>query len=141
MLTSLVQLSGSIPAQTGEPSLALSQPRSDRVYPRTDGGTRLYFVADAREWGLSPHRRGNLPHSARIVQQSGSIPAQTGEPSCADAIPSLLGVYPRTDGGTWETCGTDGHGIGLSPHRRGNPSNVLGRADYAGSIPAQTGEP
>ena len=111
---------GSIPAQAGEPSSAASSRLATRVYPRAGGGTthspgwappqrglsprrrgnlvawRLY----PPDLGLSPRRRGNPRYHSDAEAQSGSIPAQAGEPSLNPVPPYPSRVYPRAGGGT-----------------------------------------
>ena len=101
---------GSIPARAGEPGttaarrrgLSPHQPRrlapSERVYPRTGGGTGGDDRGSPpqRHPGSIPARAGE-PRSGASVNEDGSIPARAGEPHCTAAIRR---VYPRTGGGT-----------------------------------------
>ena len=76
----LVVMIGSIPAHTGEPRVQLPAHQSDRVYPRTHGGTGQCLAQGPRRTGLSPHTRGNPGLLAPAGIAPGSIPAHTGEP-------------------------------------------------------------
>ena len=50
---------GSIPAHAGQPRRARVARRRLRVHPRTRGATQRPAFATARNWGPSPHTRGN----------------------------------------------------------------------------------
>ena len=132
---------GSIPAQAGEPSIAIVTVCSKRVYPRAGGGTAPRFSASKAGKGLSPRRRGNQSMYRSVLICSGSIPAQAGEPSPSWSGSTNPRVYPRAGGGTEPYPGPTNDEAGLSPRRRGNPwfSAVIG--GDSGSIPAQAGEP
>ena len=95
---------------------------SCRVYPRTYGGTYDAAIARQVTRGLSPHIRGNRRQNRRDGIAPGSIPAHTGEPSSLFALAFLLGVYPRTYGGTSPALTLAVTLSGLSPHIRGNRS-------------------
>ena len=71
------------------------------VYPRTYGGTWRFGRRLARDWGLSPHIRGNRYVVRANASGPGSIPAHTGEPVQTELKSSIARVYPRTYGGTW----------------------------------------
>ena len=116
-------LTGSIPAQTGEPPGPRGLRTASRVYPRTDGGTAGWLVDQRIVAGLSPHRRGNPVRRDRPDGLYGSIPAQTGEPMTWPRMMLACWVYPRTDGGTTDSLRSGDSGEGLSPHRRGNPGS------------------
>ena len=51
-----------------------------RVYPRERGGTGRRLGLDAAAEGLSPRTRGNPAVPAVVQLESGSIPANAGEP-------------------------------------------------------------
>ena len=131
----------SIPAHTGEPPRGSTKSRSNRVYPRTHGGTDYPIVDLVPIAGLSPHTRGNQGRHLPAGVRFGSIPAHTGEPPRSGSPWSPSGVYPRTHGGTAFPLDS-GHGPpGLSPHTRGNPAARTAPVCALRSIPAHTGEP
>ena len=132
--------SGSIPARAGEPSRSGSCTTVSGVYPRTGGGTAGRRRLVPAHMGLSPHGRGNRSRWSSRKRCSGSIPARAGEPPRGCRERGILGVYPRTGGGTSvrrrprrrprvypRTGGgtarqpsADQACSGLSPHGRGN---------------------
>ena len=71
--------SGSIPAHTGERPFFDTFLCSDRVYPRTYGGTQILRHKNFQAGGLSPHIRGNGRSICAISRSRRSIPAHTGE--------------------------------------------------------------
>ena len=71
---------GSIPAQAGEPDASPSSPGRPPVYPRAGGGTPCDVHHLRPLAGLSPRRRGNHPDREFRWNDTGSIPAQAGEP-------------------------------------------------------------
>ncbi len=131
----------SIPACTGEPRSGSAGSGPVEVYPRVYGGTPHARSVLTRLQGLSPRVRGN-PYQFRIgMEQSGSIPACTGEP-----IPRLrrrgrTRVYPRVYGGTIFDVPGRSHIMGLSPRVRGNRFSATFFGPLQRSIPACTGEP
>ena len=131
----------SIPACTGEPSLAAGVGGSAMVYPRVYGGTAMPRSVNAPIAGLSPRVRGNLGLNRTHPTWPRSIPACTGEPEVAATKAVEDQVYPRVYGGTScnRMCAKGLHG--LSPRVRGNP--LRPNPDHKGprSIPACTGEP
>ena len=132
---------GSIPAWTGEPHRRDRQHIGDQVYPRVDGGTPLRQLRPQVKPGLSPRGRGNPGRWAKIPENTGSIPAWTGEPHRETWVAWPEKVYPRVDGGTAiDQPGVRGVG-GLSPRGRGNPHRHHVQPMLLGSIPAWTGEP
>ena len=132
---------GSIPANTGEPSLQAAVSRRSRVYPREYGGTRCPGCRYPSRWGLSPRIRGNRDKVLVSPQIIGSIPANTGEPAqLAESGPTTK-VYPREYGGTCGSPAYSTHTTGLSPRIRGNPQVDRHQIARIGSIPANTGEP
>ena len=154
-------LTRSIPACTGEPSLARRVHPERQVYPRVYGGTVPWIMRLACWSGLSPRVRGTL---IRLVSsQSGeglsprvrgnrcrgvwirvlyrSIPACTGEPPWSNDAGATTEVYPRVYGGTRPFPGEPPARQGLSPRVRGNLSPSRKRPKEEGSIPACTGEP
>ena len=48
---------GSIPAHAGQPGSSASRMRHHRVYPRARGATRLSFMLQSSNGGLSPRTR------------------------------------------------------------------------------------
>ena len=111
----------SIPACTGEPSVAIRTRRGRQVYPRVYGGTRVVSAASCVATGLSPRVRGNLWIPPRHTIAKRSIPACTGEPRAVARAAGSERVYPRVYGGT--------RAVQLAHFAR------------AWSIPACTGEP
>ena len=91
---------GSIPARAGEPCLWAGRYRLARVYPRSRGGTSEEETRVPVGGGLSPLARGNHGPELRFVGFSGSIPARAGEPFDEVHILVVIGVYPRSRGGT-----------------------------------------
>ena len=94
---------GSIPARAGEPLPDRSWDVSDRVYPRTCGGTVCAHCLSAGPQGLSPHVRGNPSRHHDVTCAGRSIPARAGEPSYHERLRPRNEVYPRTCGGTRES--------------------------------------
>ena len=132
---------GSIPAQAGEPRIRPAGHRHNGVYPRAGGGTLWSWRLYPPDLGLSPRRRGNPRYHSDAEAQSGSIPAQAGEPSLNPVPPYPSRVYPRAGGGTVVATFDQASRQGLSPRRRGNhPCHSIALARL-GSIPAQAGEP
>ena len=114
------QISGSIPAHTGERICPPAEPADRGVYPRTYGGTMA-------------KKKGH-------PEKTGSIPAHTGERQTICGTIIAHWVYPRTYGGTFCRL-TDLHSPGgLSPHIRGNANFAASLSWPTGSIPAHTGE-
>ena len=132
---------GSIPAQAGEPRLAIEPRVAVGVYPRAGGGTSFAMVAVKRVRGLSPRRRGNPRRSSTRGRSRGSIPAQAGEPRGGRSPSSGSRVYPRAGGGTLTRSAPPVVIEGLSPRRRGNLPLTRPTLSMTGSIPAQAGEP
>ena len=132
---------GPIPAHAGEPDWLKSHPRGGGAYPRSRGGTRLPRAASAASRGLSPLTRGNPCASDAANLRSGPIPAHAGEPSRARTHLGLGRAYPRSRGGTYQSCGFYFGGRGLSPLTRGNRAAVPLREAVCGPIPAHAGEP
>ena len=131
----------SIPACTGEPTLASAQIQRRRVYPRVYGGTHMLSIVKMNESGLSPRVRGNLRSPVLPGMPLGSIPACTGEPLGIVAGRNAYWVYPRVYGGTLDNRLDTCPNLGLSPRVRGNPGTCRTRLLQIGSIPACTGEP
>ncbi len=132
---------GSIPARAGEP---VSRPHSGAgtgVYPRSRGGTGPVRCFELLQAGLSPLARGNHPATRPRALPTGSIPARAGEPNPTWAMRALVGVYPRSRGGTAEKKVSAYVLQGLSPLARGNRLVNLADGYEAGSIPARAGEP
>ena len=98
----------SIPAWAGEPGIRRSGARSDAVYPRVGGGTRLRYPADRRREGLSPRGRGNHHHHRPRCPNPRSIPAWAGEPTASSSSYMTSRVYPRVGGGT-QPCQSPRH--------------------------------
>ena len=112
-----------------------------RVYPRAGGGTGALPRRPLRGPGLSPRRRGNQANGINLVPESGSIPAQAGEPTRPGIRRSGTRVYPRAGGGTVTSSRRPRTSRGLSPRRRGNPGRDGRPPARRWSIPAQAGEP
>ena len=139
-----------------------------RVYPRAGGGTGDLLAIHVFDRGLSPRRRGNRRSLLEHHRETGSIPAQAGEPRSRCLRSARRRVYPRAGGGTMFSASIahgeeglsprrrgnpragGGTGIpgarrlalqGLSPRRRGNRIEVERIVAHVGSIPAQAGEP
>ena len=98
-------------------------------------GRRLFQL------GLSPRVRGNPVVLAHLFPHHGSIPARAGEPEHGPAAHSLIRVYPRACGGTWEDTLDTYYIEGLSPRVRGNPLVSAAQIRESGSIRARAGEP
>ena len=132
---------GSIPACTGKPCHPIRRGKSEMVYPRMYGETRVLALQQIVHQGLSPHVRGNpeCPYNAPMA--SGSIPACTGKPSAARSTSPWLAVYPRMYGETQCAGLSERRRAGLSPHVRGN--HLRGEVGQGSprSIPACTGKP
>ena len=132
---------GSIPARAGEPYAAEWTLDSQRVYPRSRGGTihpdtppephkglsplarGNRHIGNLRwfDQGLSPLARGNLQFLLFRHRCQGSIPARAGEPVVVFQISKRVG--------------------GLSPLARGNQGRERHLRVQRGSIPARAGEP
>ena len=130
----------SIPAWTGEPFGYHSKTLTPTVYPRVDGGTRLFEVTPPRGTGLSPRGRGNHSANPVAVTSAGSIPAWTGEPVGIRCPSAHYWVYPRVDGGTPAARARETD-LPVYPRVTGNPGSLSGGTTSQGSIPAWTGEP
>ena len=131
---------GSIPALAGERLRVAKYLAVKRVYPRACGGTEIIAAVALIRQGLSPRLRGNAAPDRRQTSPDGSIPALAGERWYQWAVYSAIGVYPRACGGTLN-CGKLLSGsTGLSPRLRGNVSEAMSEATFAGSIPALAGE-
>ena len=131
----------SIPACAGEPRSTAARGRRPGVYPRVCGGTRGAARKVDCDQGLSPRVRGNQPTSGVLPACGASIPACAGEPA-PDTSPAPTGrVYPRVCGGTPSCNAIAVASTGLSPRVRGNPEDLVGAGNNAGSIPACAGEP
>ena len=132
---------GSIPAHTGEPIRRPPRRRRREVYPRPHGGAALHMSAHHDSQGLSPPTRGSPSRYGADGLGARSIPAHTGEPTCADSGGTGRTVYPRPHGGAEVVSLDDLDDAGLSPPTRGSHRRRMGRGRLLGSIPAHTGEP
>ena len=132
---------GSIPANAGEPSRKWSAVEPKGVYPRERGGTSSPSRSGTPYRGLSPRTRGNPKRQQARAADSGSIPANAGEPRRSRWPNCRSGVYPRERGGTAGEHRRHFHGQGLSPRTRGNHLVRLAVGRWGGSIPANAGEP
>ena len=112
-----------------------------RVYPRGCGGTRNGRLLAAVRQGLSPRVRGNRRSDVGAARRMGSIPAGAGEPTAANRIAAIAGVYPRGCGGTKIDPLSAASLAGLSPRVRGNHTGQTRLYARRGSIPAGAGEP
>ena len=121
----VTHMTGSIPAQAGEPGAMGVDSRRARVYPRAGGGTAPDDIAVRKVRGLSPRWRGNRLHGVPELVEVGSIPAQAGEPAPVRSCSTSARVYPRAGGGTALNDDSNAYDTGLSPRWRGN------RADCA----------
>ena len=143
--TGMIQ--GSIPAHTGKPADSLHRKSTLEVYPRTHGETSRNPAGTTGERGLSPHTRGNRRRQTLVTLRSRglsphtrgnpvalscpwalerSIPAHTGKPRPPSSCRRCPGVYPRTHGETVDLIAEGNHGLGLSPHTRGNHGDQRG---------------
>ena len=142
LLPQILSLTGSIPAQAGEPK-GDDRVRGDQgVYPRAGGGEPSEHRSILHRSGVYPRAgRGNLDHRRPCARLLGSIPAQAGEPAVRSRPERHHRVYPRAGGGTGNHRDTACRTSGLSPRRRGNPRVGVEHDLPIGSIPAQAGEP
>ena len=134
-------LTGSIPANAGEPTSPARRTSSTRVYPRERGGTACWPSRTPLCTGLSPRTRGNPGRCHGLSSDLGSIPANAGEPACSRTAMAAIGVYPRERGGTATSASSAAPTRGLSPRTRGNRCSAPTIETPAGSIPANAGEP
>ena len=111
---------GPIPAHAGEPSRSFGGSCWNRAYPRSRGGTPVRLTLQICVPGLSPLTRGNPDKTGFSDPEIGPIPAHAGEPSRARTHLGLGRAYPRSRGGTYQSCGFYFGGRGLSPLTRGN---------------------
>ena len=132
---------GSIPACTGKPHRRRRGPIRSRVYPRMYGETGDRAALRGADPGLSPHVRGNRRWGRCQPPAPGSIPAYTGKPTMRVRIFTWFWVYPRMYGETGRPQANRAAAAGLSPHVRGNPSDLHGIEPCLRSIPACTGKP
>ena len=114
-------VSRSIPACAGEPTIECTYHQKGRVYPRVCGGTGLANLAVVIKQGLSPRVRGNHRVVVPWDCYPGSIPACAGEPPRPNRPPATGRVYPRVCGGTAGRQLLQDGAQGLSPRVRGNP--------------------
>ena len=132
---------GSIPADAGEPHFGQYRRMGNWVYPRGCGGTPGFFLTYEPGEGLSPRMRGNRRAIRGAIADTGSIPADAGEPCPGRVALGRPGVYPRGCGGTRPPTAAARASSGLSPRMRGNRRiHILDRTKN-GSIPADAGEP
>ena len=136
-----VDVAGSIPACTGEPSVASCRACSSEVYPRVYGGTTARLHCGRETRGLSPRVRGNPVGRHIQCRLKRSIPACTGEPKRMSICVARIKVYPRVYGGTIRAHAEVVVTTGLSPRVRGNHPDGRALEVDTGSIPACTGEP
>ena len=115
---------GSIPACTGKPMDGIHMSTTVRVYPRMYGETGSRRPGQIRNWGLSPHVRGNQVRGRTTWRTRGSIPACTGKPYACVVPGAGWRVYPRMYGETSPSHARPDSAAGLSPHVRGNPTLV-----------------
>ena len=92
--------SRSIPAHAGKPYRLRQVAAPPRVYPRPCGETRLPFVGERPDQGLSPPMRGNRFYVARSRGRVRSIPAHAGKPGASRLERMGDRVYPRPCGET-----------------------------------------
>ena len=114
-------ISGSIPADAGQPHRRSSLRDRSRVYPRGCGATTAKAANLLLSRGLSPRMRGNLQQGKAMIERRGSIPADAGQPWPPGCRCLPAGVYPRG-------CG-------------GNHTAFDGVFLQHGSIPADAGQP
>ena len=131
----------SIPAHTGEPPKHAANPCLRLVYPRAYGGTPASHLDRQQSQGLSPRIRGNPRRFQRLMYNTRSIPAHTGEPIPPRSTCETSEVYPRAYGGTDRVQRLKTNTQGLSPRIRGNRNASSPFSVRVGSIPAHTGEP
>ena len=94
------RVTGSIPANAGEPHSVGRGYAPLGVYPRERGGTLLRRVGLQHRRGLSPRTRGNRHRRRTLFAWLGSIPANAGEPTSRREPHRRYQVYPRERGGT-----------------------------------------
>ena len=131
----------SIPVHTGEPARRVRTAAIIGVYPRTHGGTLIVSPVSVTSMGLSPYTRGNRWQTMVEGQKERSIPVHTGEPARRVRTAAIIGVYPRTHGGTLIVSPVSVTSMGLSPYTRGNLGEPFRLESHHGSIPVHTGEP
>ena len=131
----------SIPACAGEPAEYADHQRSGEVYPRVCGGTPKNKPALLTLTGLSPRVRGNQEFGPLDLVRHRSIPACAGEPADSAAVSTILAVYPRVCGGTYDSVDDCEALLGLSPRVRGNRVPPPAVMSLDRSIPACAGEP
>ena len=131
----------SIPACTGKPRTNRAVHPIRTVYPRMYGETAYTVTVINPTRGLSPHVRGNLRYVVVGKRHYGSIPACTGKPMIGSQSRSSIRVYPRMYGETQRNRVLRTRAKGLSPHVRGNRSDVTPPPAVVRSIPACTGKP
>ena len=94
-----LQVTGPIPAGTGETAFPATGSRPAKAYPRRHGGNAAEYVPSPTSQGLSPQARGKLMANLFPAQARGPIPAGTGETKRGDTIHSGKWAYPRRHGG------------------------------------------
>ena len=90
--------------------------------------------------GLSPQARGKRTACIHQREQSGPIPAGTGETNILDPLNTAGRAYPRRHGGNVDKFCLWVRRSGLSPQARGKPQKTPRQALSVGPIPAGTGE-
>ena len=130
----------SIPVHTGEPKTGGTCADSCWVYPRTHGGTAHSVKEKRQSLGLSPYTRGTFSTHSLSSLTRGLSPYTRGTAIIVFLL-SVVGVYPRTHGGTRWLRLVGSLILGLSPYTRGNHAGIVASGDRVGSIPVHTGEP
>ena len=158
---SRIEIIGSIPACTGNPTRKPFQGRVQAVYPRVYGESAGGAKSDCSASGLSPRVRGIPCYQRAGYRCERSIPACTGNPRTASSTTSSSEVYPRVYGESHQSRPSPPASSGLSPRVRGireqrdrftesaslspRVRGILGSWDVRGtserSIPACTGNP
>ena len=135
------EVTGPIPARTGQPTKWLLTFTLFGAYPRSHGATDRVGQGGQPSCGLSPLARGNLQRVRPLRCAMGPIPARTGQPYSACNAQAITGAYPRSHGATPGPACRRLRPGGLSPLARGNlGAAVIGHGAF-GPIPARTGQP
>ena len=132
---------GPIPARTGQPAGRACARHSFRAYPRSHGATCAPPLLLPAVQGLSPLARGNHDRGLNARQDSGPIPARTGQPQALLGSGLFFRAYPRSHGATLAGRALRNRRRGLSPLARGNLGLAGKPRHKLGPIPARTGQP
>ena len=138
-ISSILCLSGLIPARAGNTNTGAEGIRVARAHPRSRGEHPTLWVFAMSQGGSSPLARGT--QADQVVQASalGLIPARAGNTVCSTFSSHPLRAHPRSRGEHLLLLAVAPLLAGSSPLARGTRSLCLRQGCRTGLIPARAG--